>query len=212
MEVQNLFDKVSKEKFGSVANRLLGECFILKKHKDTVGDYNYVINHKEAYQEFFGYLGFELIIDEANGVVGLNNPSGVGRIQLKKFESVLLLILRLLYLEKRKQLSQTSDVIIIADEIYEKYELLKMNARIERTSMKNAMGMFQRYRLINKLDYDMSNPSTRIIIYPSIMFAVTNKSLDEMYDIAKEKLEKIANGGDLEDAGCSQEAEEANED
>ena len=40
---------------------------------------------------------------------------------MKKIESILLLILRLLYIEKRKQLSQIDDVIIIADEIYDKY-------------------------------------------------------------------------------------------
>ena len=102
MEIANVFEHVSKEKFRSAANKLLGECFLLKKHKDTASDYNYILNNKDAFIEYFEILGYEVIIDEQNGVIGLNNPAGTGRIHLKKIESVLLLIIRLLYIEKRK--------------------------------------------------------------------------------------------------------------
>mgnify|MGYP002802111771 FL=1 len=196
MEIANVFEHISKDKFKSAANKLLGECFLLKKHKDTASDYNYILNNKDAFIEYFDILGYELIIDEQNGVIGLNNPLGTGRIHLKKIESILLLILRLLYIEKRKQLSQIDDVIIIAEEIYDKYSMLKMNAKLDKTAMRNTLGMFQRYHLIGKLDADMSNPDTRILIYPSILFAVTVSSLDDLYQSAKDKLDKYSIGGD----------------
>ena len=211
MEIANVFETISKEKFRSAANKLLGECFLLKKHKDTSADYIYVLNNKNAFIEYFEILGYEVVIDEAYGVIGLNNPSGTGRIHLKKIESVLLLILRLLYIEKRKQLSQIEDVIIIADEIYDKYNMLKMNAKLDKTTMRNVLGMFQRYRLIGKLDSDMSNPDTRIKIYPSVLFAVTVKSLDETYNSAKEKLDKYSVGGDSFGTSDSADDEEADE-
>lgn len=212
MEIANVFEHISKDKFRSTANKLLGECFLLKKHKDTSSDYNYILNNKEAFIEYFDILGYEIIIEEQNGVICLNNPSGTGRIHLKKIESVLLLILRLLYIEKRKQLSQIDDVIIIADEIYDKYNLLKMNTKLDKTTMRNTLGMFQRYHLISKLDSDMSNPDTRIMIYPSILFAVTVTSLDNMYQSAKNKLEKYSTGGDSFDANHSADNEEIDED
>lgn len=175
MEIANVFESIPKEKFRSAANKLLGECFLLKKYKDTASDYNFILNNKDTFIEYFDILGYELIINEQNGVIGLNNPFGAGRIHLKKIESILLLILRLLYIEKRKQLSQIEDVIIIADEIYDKYNMLKMNAKLDKTTMRNVLGMFQRYHLIGKLDSDMSNPDTRIMVYPSILFAVTDR-------------------------------------
>lgn len=212
MEVANVFEHISKDKFKSAANKLLGECFLLKKHKDTASDYNYILNNKDAFIEYFDILGYELIIDEQNGVIGLNNPSGTGRIHLKKIESILLLILRLLYIEKRKQLSQIDDVIIIADEIYDKYSMLKMNAKLDKTAMRNTLGMFQRYHLIGKLDADMSNPDTRILIYPSILFAVTVSSLDDLYQSAKDKLDKYSIGGDSFGTNDSADNEETDED
>jgi hypothetical protein len=212
MEIANVFEHISKDKFKSAANKLLGECFLLKKHKDTASDYNYILNNKDAFIEYFDILGYELIIDEQNGVIGLNNPSGTGRIHLKKIESILLLILRLLYIEKRKQLSQIDDVIIIADEIYDKYSMLKMNAKLDKTAMRNTLGMFQRYHLIGKLDADMSNPDTRILIYPSILFAVTVSSLDDLYQSAKDKLDKYSIGGDSFGTNDSADNEETDED
>ena len=212
MEIANVFEHISKDKFKSAANKLLGECFLLKKHKDTTSDYNYILNNKDAFIEYFDILGYELIIDEQNGVIGLNNPSGTGRIHLKKIESILLLILRLLYIEKRKQLSQIDDVIILADEIYDKYSMLKMNAKLDKTAMRNTLGMFQRYHLIGKLDADMSNPDTRILIYPSILFAVTVSSLDDLYQSAKDKLDKYSIGGDSFGTNDSTDNEETDED
>lgn len=212
MEIANVFAAVPRDRFRSAANRLLGECFILKRVKDTAPDYNFILNNREAFAEFFDILGYELKIDEQNGVIGLYSSSGVGRIHLKKIESILLLILRLLYIEKRKQLSQTDDVIIIVDEIYDKYNMLRLNTKLDKTSMRNVLGLFRRCRLIQKLDFDTANPETRIIIYPSILLAVTTASLDEMYKSAKDKLAKYTLGDDTFGTTDTSNDEEADED
>ncbi|MBP3284918.1 MAG: DUF4194 domain-containing protein [Clostridia bacterium] len=197
---------MSKDKFRSSANKLLNECFILKRCKDTASDYLFILNNREIFASYFELLGYELMIQEEQGVIGLNNSAGTGRIHLKKIESILLLILRLLYIEKRKQLAQIDDVIILADEIYDKYNMLKLNAKLDKTTLRNSLGLFKRYHLIQNLDPDMSNPDTRIMIYPSILFAVMVTSLEEVYQNAKEKLEKYANGGD--DGGTTELADD----
>lgn len=196
MEIADVFANVPKEKFKNAANKLLGECFILRKHKETSSDYYFILNNQAAFKEYFDLLDYELIIEEKEGVICLYNASGSGRIRLKLVESILLLLIRMLYIEKRKQLSLSEDVIVLAEEIYDKYAMMKMNTKMTRTMMRNVLGMFQRYHLIQKLDADMSNPDTRIIIYPSILFAMTSGSLDEMYELAKDRLEKYAIGSE----------------
>ena len=208
MEFIDVLENVPKDKFKSVANKLLNECFILKKNKDTASDYNFILNYRDNYVSLFEVLGYELIIQEDTGVIGINNPAGTGRIRLKKIESVVLLILRLLYIEERKKVSQTGDVIVLMDQVIDKYNMLKMQNKLDKTTLRNTMGYFKRYHLVQNLDSDMANPDTRIIIYPSILFAVSNTSLDEMYQIAKDKLEKYSKGGD--DRADSSEDEDAN--
>ena len=207
MEFIDVLENVPKDKFKSVANKLLNECFILKRNKDTASDYNFILNYRDKYVSLFEVLGYELIIQEETGVIGINNPTGTGRIHLKKIESVVLLILRLLYIEERKKVSQTGDVIVLMDQVIDKYNMLKMQNKLDKTTLRNTMGYFKRYHLVQNIDSDMANPDTRVIIYPSILLAVSNASLDELYQTAKDKLEKYSKGGD--DRADSSEDEDA---
>ncbi len=210
MEFIDVLENVPKDKFRATANKLLNECFIIKKNKDTISDYNFILNYRDYFISLFDVLGYELVIQEDQGVIGINNPAGTGRIHLKKIESMLLLILRLLYIEERKKVSQTGDVVVIVDQVYDKYNMLKMQNKLDKTTLRNSMGLFRRYHLIQNLDADMSNPDTRVIIYPSILLAVANSSLDDMYQAAKDKLDKYGRGG--EDRADSSDDEEVDED
>jgi hypothetical protein len=210
MEFIDVLENVPKDKFRATANKLLNECFIIKKNKDTISDYNFILNYRDYFISLFDVLGYELVIQEDQGVIGINNPAVTGRINLKKIESMLLLILRLLYIEERKKVSQTGDVVVIVDQVYDKYNMLKMQNKLDKTTLRNSMGLFRRYHLIQNLDADMSNPDTRVIIYPSILLAVANSSLDDMYQAAKDKLDKYGRGG--EDRADSSDDEETDED
>lgn len=210
MEFIDVLENIPKDKFKATANKLLNECFIIKKNKDTASEYNFILNYRDYFVSLFDVLGYELVIQEDQGVIGINNPAGTGRIHLKKIESMLLLILRLLYIEERKKVSQTGDVIVIVDQVYDKYNMLKMQNKLDKTTLRNSMGLFRRYHLLQNLDSDMSNPDTRVIIYPSILLAVANTSLDDLYQSAKDKLDKYGRGG--EDRADSSDDEEADED
>lgn len=198
MTFEDCLGNVSKEKFKNAVNKLLVECFLLKKNKDTSPEYHFILNNREIVSSFLDLLGYELLVSEETGVICLNNAAGTGRIHLKKIESILLLILRLLYIEKKKQIMQTEDVIILVDEIYDKYNMLKLPTRLDKTTLRNAMGLFRRYHLLSGLDADMSSTETRVILYPSILFAITGKNLDEIYNIAKQRLAKYGAGGEIE--------------
>ena len=210
MEFIDVLENIPKDKFRVTANKLLNECFMIKKNKDTVSEYHFILNYRDCFISLFDVLGYELVIQEDQGVIGINNPAGTGRIHLKKIESMLLLILRLLYIEERKKISQTGDVIVIVAQVYDKYNMLKMQNKLDKTTLRNSMGLFRRYHLLQNLDSDMSNPDTRVIIYPSILLAVANTSLDDLYQSAKDKLDKYGRGG--EDRADSSDDEEADED
>lgn len=212
MEFSDIITGVPKDKFRASANKLLNECFIIKQDKATVSDYNLILNQREVFSGYFELLGYEIVINEESGVITLNNILGTGRIHLRKIESILLLILRLLYVEKKKQLSERNEVIIVADEIYDKYAMLKFKNRLDKATLKNALGMFKRYHLLSNLDKDMSDPDTRIMIWPSVMFAVTMSSINDIYESAKEKLDKYAAGGEKDDVSDNTDNEEADED
>lgn len=184
-----------KEKFRIAANKLLNNCFLLKKREDTKKDYIFVKQNKEMFACYFELLGYDLKINEDQGVIGLVNQFGTGRVELSKYESILLLILRLLYIEKRKELATYSEeVVVIMEEIREKYAMLKIKAKptLDKGMERNFVKVFRRYNIIQNLDTDVNQADARIVIYPSIIMAITVENVNEYYEMTERKLKEYA--------------------
>lgn len=184
-----------KEKFRIAANKLLNQCFLLKKREDTRKDYTYVKQNLEMFEAWFDLIGYDLKINEDQGVIGLVNQFGTGRVELSKYESILLLILRLLYIEKRKELATWSEeVTVLMEEIREKYAMLKIKAKpvLDKGMERNLVKVFRKYNIIQNLDTDVNQADARIIIYPSVIMAVTVDNINDYYEMTEQKLKAYA--------------------
>jgi hypothetical protein len=192
---------VQKEKFRVSANKLLNSCFIVKKKEETRNDYIFIIQNKDYFIEYFDLLGYKLEINDMQGVIGLSSTSGTGRLRLRKMESIFLLILRLLYIEKRKELSLNEEVVVLTDEIQQKYTMLKIDVKsnLDKTNLRDNIKLFRKYNIISNIDTDVTMSDARIKIYPSVLFAVPNENLAQMYDSISDKLNKYVNGGEQND-------------
>lgn len=196
MDITAIFslNGVAKEKFRVNANKLLNECFILKSCEDTKKCYYYILKEKEGFRIYFDFLGYELNINENLGVIALNNTYGNGRIRLRLIDSIILLFIRLIYIEEKQKLSQTEQIITTVEEIYERYRGLK-NERLNKRDIKDCLRLLKKYHIIHNLDNDLSNPETRIIIYPSVTLAFDSSELNAVYESSKQKLDTYMNGG-----------------
>ena len=194
-----------KEKFRVAAHRLLNYCFLLKKKEETRTDYFFVVQHRESFREFFDLLGYRLDINETYGLISLVSLYGTGRLRLKKIESIVLLLLRLLFIEKSRELRWSEDVVIRTEELHEKYAMLKIEAKatLDKTTTRDVLRLFKRYQLVELLDRDPSSFDSRIKIYPSILFALPNDQINAgieiMNQVVKDKLSSYMNSGDSED-------------
>lgn len=188
-----------KEKFRTAANRLLNQCFLLKKKEDTRKDYIFVRQNINMFREYFDLLGYDIRLNEDQGVAALVNQFGTGRLSLNKTDSILLLILRLLYLEKRKELSTFSEeVTVIMEEIREKYSMLRIKSKpnMDKGMEKRMISLFRKYNIITNLDSDVNSADTRIIIYPSVLMAIPVENINEYYEAAEKRLQTYTGGKD----------------
>ena len=192
-----------KEKFRVAANKLLNQCFLLRKREDTKKEYVFVRQNRELFIPFFDLLGYDLKINEDQGVIGIVNQFGTGRLALGKYESIFLLILRILYVEKRKELGTfTEEVTVLMEEIREKYVMLKIKAKpmLDKGNERHMTSLFRRYNLIRNLDSDVSQPDARIVIYPSILMAVTVEDINEYYTMTEQKMREYSGGNTYGDS------------
>jgi hypothetical protein len=182
-----------KEDFKRIVNRLLSIGFLTKRKEDNKRDYYFIENHRDIFSNYFSIAGWELEMDETFGVVHLVNTSNMNRHQFRLYESILLLIIRILYYEKMQELSLAENVIITTDEIHQRFAALKLrNKPIDKTTLKSAVRLFKKFNLLDPLDSDVSQGDARIIVYPTILLAVKVEDIRKIFD----KLESYRKEGD----------------
>ena len=182
----NLFEGMlqkDKDEFRRVCNKLMSICFICKQNEDTKGDYYFILRQKAVFQRYLDVLGYTLEINEEYGVIQLVNRENYNHVHLKMYDSIILLILRILYDEKKRELS-LSDVVINIGDIQEKYLSLKIREKqIDKTTMCNALRLFRRYNLVALLDKDLTQEDSRIVIFDSILMAVRVEDIKRVNDL-----------------------------
>lgn len=193
----SLFDGMlqkDKDEFKRVCNKLMSCCFLCKKEESTKSDYYFLLRHRERFSEYLEVLGYFLEINEEYGVVQLVNRQNFNHYNLKLQESIILLILRILYDEKKRELSLTEVMITVGD-IQEKYLSLKVREKqIDKIVMNNALRIFRRFHLLEPLDKDLTKEDARIIIFDSILMAVRVEDIKQVFD--KIAIYRKGNGAD----------------
>lgn len=180
-----------KDDFSRICNRLLSSCFLCKRNATNKSDYYFVIKYKEKFSSCFALLGYRLEINEEYGVIQLTNPQNYNRYNMKLFESILLLILRILYDEKRRELSVSDEVIVNVGDIHDKFLSLKIRDKmIDKTTFRNAISTLKRFQIIETLDTNLTDEEARIIIFDAILMAVRVEDIK----VAYEKLEIYRKG------------------
>ena len=192
MDILNGMLQRDKDDFSRICNRLLSSCFLCKRNETSKADYYFVMKYKEKFSECLSILGYRLEINEEYGVIQLTNPQNYNRYNMKLFESILLLILRILYDEKRRELSVSDEVIVNVGDIHEKFLSLRIRDKmIDKTTFRNAVSTLKRFQIIEVLDSNLTDEETRIIIFDAILMAVRVEDIKNAY----EKLEIYRKGG-----------------
>ena len=62
---------------------------------------------------------------------------------------------------------------------------------------RNFVKLFRKYNLIQNLDSDVNQADARIIIYPSIIMAVTVENVNDYYEMTEQKLKDYAVNKDV---------------
>ncbi len=172
---------VQKATFKDIANKLLASTFLARDKKDNKDNYYFVVSYKEVFDEFFAILGYEVKLDQGVGAIMLKSDQNTGFLKLRRDETIILLILRILYHERLKETSLNENVVITVLDIHEKYNFLEIKKRINKTDLVSALRLFRRFNLIETIgDITMSN--TKVVIMPTILYAINTEEITEVYN------------------------------
>ena len=182
-----------------IANYLLNNCFLIGNVDSMKEKYYYVVNHEESFRQIFQPIGYTLAIHRNLRVVQLVNNHGTGRLALKKYESIFLLIFRLMYVEKRESLSTNEErVMVTVEEIQKEYEKLNLPRKFDRTLLEDSIRNIKRYNLVQPID-KLDNINAKIQIYPSVMLAMPDATISKAYEQTSKLLAQYENSDEEDD-------------
>lgn len=188
--------EAEKQIFSRIVNKLLQVNYITRKRIADANDYRFILAYKDIFESYFNLADFELIIKRHEEVVFIKNVSTFNHLRLKKEESILLLIMRMLYQEKMDVITLDENVEIYLSEVHD--ELIKVgyldNKRMTKERLKPSLQLLKNYNIIDYMDRRLRDDA-RIKIYPTILFVV---NMDNMKDVL-DHLDKYVGGVDDEE-------------
>lgn len=185
-----------KEEYSRILNLLLSKTFILRdkfddrERKTRISmEYRFIERYFEVFREYFKAGGWELAKDNNYGVISLYNLYGTNRARLDKITTLFLYTLRLIYEEEREKLSLKRDVLTsVGDAIKKMINLGLMNKKPSDRDIVSSFSILKNFNIIDKVEGRFENPETQIIIYPSILFIVTNDKISSIYELISEDI------------------------
>lgn len=191
LENYEALSQTQKNLFQDIANKLLANTFLTRDKRDNKDNFYFVVSFKEIFDEFFKVLGYEIILDQAHGVVMLKNESTSNTLKLKRDETIILLILRLLYHEKLKETSLNENIVISVQDIHDKYNYLEIKKRINKTDLISALRLFRRFNLIETIG-DIAVANSKVVLLHSLLYAINTEEITEVFNSIQRIISEVS--------------------
>jgi hypothetical protein len=139
--------------------------------------------------------------DESLGVIAFRG-SGNTRLFFSKDEICAVLVLRLLYEEKRLEVTLTKFPVISVRDFQDKFNAM-CGEEIKKTALIKVLTRLSSCKLITVESHDYADPEGIIQLYPSIPLSIDRNALDEALAVLNDKGDK----GDANEDGEGEEGE-----
>lgn len=177
------FNDTKRNNFSRLVNKLLKDNFIYVGLDNDKQDYYSILNFRSALEAYLSLIDYNLIHDDNNKVFYIETNIDRNKIRLKKIDTVVLLILRLLYYKGTHEVSlnannanvliRTNDLVdcinntaIFSDEAY-------------KTELLNSLKLLKRYKIVGFTFNKLDDEST-LAIYPTILQVVKNDNIAQL--------------------------------
>jgi hypothetical protein len=164
--------------FKTAVRTLLSKTFIIRGIDREEELYDFTIRNSGLFDAWFACMDASLVRDEGLGVICFRG-GGDTRLRLGKEETCALLTARLLYEEKRAELSLTAFPSITVFDFIQRYNVL-VGDEIRKTRLVEVLRRLQSHKLIETDSRDPSGAEGLIILYPSLAMSVDRDSIDEL--------------------------------
>jgi hypothetical protein len=167
-----------RETFSLVVRRLLSEVFLIREIEGEATLYSFALKNFTALQEWFDFIGLAVVKDEGLGVITFRGEEG-NRSRLNLDDTLGLLVLLILYNEKRNELSLRSEVTVQQLEFQDRFRVLTERS-VPKTRFVTMLRRLQALKLM-RVQGEVEDPEGLLVLYPSIPFLLDGKDIEELF-------------------------------
>lgn len=184
-------NNAEKELFKKLVNLTLAKSFIIRDYFDEKesrmrihGDYKFMERHWELFTGYLSFGGWTLHKDNTYGVIHLLSQYEYNRFQFNKFTTLILLTLRLIFEEKREEVSLRNEVVIQNHELVQKMTVLGIvDKKPAFKDLTEALKTLAGFNILGKLSGKWDSPDTTLMILPSILFILPNERISQLNEL-----------------------------
>lgn len=203
------YTSTERDLFQKSCRRLLKQTFIVRdKDEDNKKAYYFISKKPEPFSQYFGYIGFDIVVDRENGVIMLRNCADMGehgkiqanRMLLKKAESIVLCCLWTMYADRVRSGSLSQNIQISITEL--RFELEKYGIKEQfdnKTFMGDILTLFTKFNLVD-VHGKLGEPDCMIRLYPSLQFALDTEEFRKFAETTQNRMLERT-GEETEDEG-----------
>ena len=164
------------ERFKTAAQTLTSKTFIIRGIDKERELYDFTIRNIRLFEAWFSCMGSSLVRDESLGVIAFRGSGNI-RHYFSKDEICAVLVLRLLYEDKKLEVSLTKFPILSVRDFQDKYNAMT-GEEIKKTALIKVLSRLSSCKLISVESNDYADPEAIIQLYPSIPLSIDRNALD----------------------------------
>lgn len=187
MMILENFDELNvnqKNMFAKTCLKLLSTGFLARDKKDNKDLYYFLLSYKKYFDEYFAVIHYEIELDRENGAIQLTHQDNANTLRLNKEETIILLILRILYHQHLANTSINDNIVVSINDIHTYYDSLELKKKINKTDLVRILRLYKRYNIIEPIG-DITKSNSKVIIFATILFAINTTSINDVYDLVK---------------------------
>jgi hypothetical protein len=165
------------ERFRTAIRTLTSKTFIIRGIEKERELYNFTIRNIALFDAWFSCMDATLVRDESLGVIAFRGQGNI-RLHFSREEICAVLVLRLLYEDKKIEVSLASFPVVTIADFQQKYNAMT-GEEIKKTALINVLRRLSSCKLIVVESQDYADPEGLILLYPSIPLSMDRDGIDE---------------------------------
>jgi hypothetical protein len=173
------------ERFRTAVRTLTSKTFIIRGIEKERGLYDFAIRNIALFEAWFSCMDATLAKDESLGVIAFRGQ-GNTRYHFSREEICAVLVLRLLYEDKKYEVTLAAFPVVSISDFQQKYNAMT-GEEIRKTGLINVLHRLSSCKLIAVESQDYADPEGLILLYPSIAMSLDRDGIDEALRLLQNK-------------------------